>query len=167
LPSSISCGRRRCGFERIYILSGRVRYAALALLARIPQRAGFGFSMAERLLLNRPPYIRPHRGGGNWVYPEVTAFCMAHGLVSAPVVPKMAVLPEALVAAGQQLAKLPAQRYAFSIGTSAPRNNWGRSALPRSPPRWLNAVAVLLLGGPAERAGRGDPRGSPPPCGAA
>ena len=44
---------RRCGFERIYILSGRVRYAALALLARIPQRAGFGFSMAERLLLNR------------------------------------------------------------------------------------------------------------------
>ena len=143
---------RRFGFERIYILSGRVRYAALALLARIPQRAGFGFSMAERLLLNSPPYIRPHRGGGNWVYPEVTAFCIAHGLVSAPVVPKMAVLPEALVAAGQQLAGLPSQRYAFSIGTSAPRNNWGQEGFAALATALAErGCGVLLLGGPAER----------------
>ncbi|MDD3327072.1 MAG: glycosyltransferase family 9 protein [Zoogloea sp.] len=139
------------GFERIYILSGRVRYAVLAVLARIPERAGFGFSAAERLLLNRPPYIRPHRGDGNWVYPEITEFCLAHGLVTAPVVPKMAVLPERLEAASRQLAALPWPRYAFSIGTSAPRNNWGQerfavlaAALAR------RGCGVLLLGGSAE-----------------
>ncbi|GEC95972.1 MAG: hypothetical protein RLZZ220_1466 [Pseudomonadota bacterium] len=145
-------GLRERGFERIYILSGRIRYAALALLAGIPQRAGFGFSPGERLLLNRPPYIRPHRGTGNWVYPEVSAFCIAHGLVDAPVVPRMAVRPEALAAAAQDLAGVPGPLYAFSIGTSAPRNNWGGERFAVLAQALAErGCSVLLLGGPAER----------------
>ena len=125
---------------------------ALALLAGIPQRAGFGFSPGERLLLNRPPYIRPHRGTGNWVYPEVSAFCIAHGLVDAPVVPRMAVRPEALAAAAQDLAGVPGPLYAFSIGTSAPRNNWGGERFAVLAQALAErGCSVLLLGGPAER----------------
>jgi heptosyltransferase-2 len=59
---------RRRRFERIVIFSGRARYGALALAAGIRQRVGFGFSWAERLFLNAPPYIRPHAGPGNWVF---------------------------------------------------------------------------------------------------
>jgi len=138
-------------FERIYIFSGRARYALLALLAGIPQRAGFGFSAGERLLLNRPPYIRPYDGPGNWVYPEATAFCVAHGLVDGPVVPRMKVLPDVLAEAGRDLAAFPGPRYAFSIGTSEPRKNWGAERFAAL----AAAIAerggsVVLLGGPAE-----------------
>lgn len=139
------------GFERIYIFSGRARYALLALLAGIRQRAGFGFSMGERLLLNLPPYIQPYSGPGNWVYPEATAFCAAHGLVDGPVVPRMKVLPDALAAAERDLAAYPAPRYAFSIGTSEPRKNWGAerfAALAKSIAE--QGGSVVLLGGPAE-----------------
>lgn len=142
---------RARGFGRIYIFSGRVRYALLAALAGIPRRAGFGFSVGERMLLSEAPFIRPYAGPGNWVYPEVTAFCVAHGLVDGPVIPRMAVLPAALEAAGRDLQVFPAPRYAFSIGTSEPRKNWGAERFAQLAEALLRrGCGVVLLGGPAE-----------------
>lgn len=142
---------RRRRFERIVIFSGRARYGALALAAGIRQRVGFGFSWAERLFLNTPPYIRPHAGPGNWVFPEATALSVAQGFVAGPVSPRMAVLPAALADAERDLAAWPAPRYAFSIGTSEARKNWGvdnfaalAAALAQQ------GGSVVLLGGPAE-----------------
>ncbi|WP_346287143.1 glycosyltransferase family 9 protein [Zoogloea sp.] len=142
---------RARGFERIYIFSGRVRYALLAALAGIPQRAGFGFSVGERMWLTEKPFIRPYAGPGNWVYPEVTAFCVAHGLVHGPVIPRMMVLPAALEAAARDLQAFPAPRYAFSIGTSEPRKNWGAARFAQLAEALLQrGCSVVLLGGPAE-----------------
>lgn len=143
---------RRQRFERIYIFSSRVRYAILALLAGIPKRAGFGFSAGERLFLNLPPYIQPYRGQGSWVYPEASAFAVAHGLVPAPVVPKMTVPGDELQRQGELLADLPRPRYALAIGASEPAKNWGSerfAALAEALTR--RGCGVLLLGGPAER----------------
>lgn len=138
-------------FGRIYIFSGRPRYGLLALLVGIPERAGFGFSAVERLFLNVPPYIQRHSGAGNWVYPEATEFCIAHGLVSGAVVPRMEVLASELRHAERDLAALASPRYAFSIGTSKPCNDWGRArfaALAASLAE--QGCGILLLGGPAE-----------------
>lgn len=140
-------------FERIVIFSGRARYALLALLAGIPVRAGFGFFRFERLLLNAPPYIRPHAGPGNWVYPEATAFAVAQGWVEGPVVPRMAVLEQALTLARQDLADLPVPRVAFSIGTSEARKNWGADRFAGLAAALVaRGGSVILLGGPAEKA---------------
>jgi heptosyltransferase II len=140
-------------FGRIYIFSGRPRYALLAMLAGIPERAGFGFSAIERLFLNLPPYIQRHRGAGNWVYPEVTDFCITHGLVSGPVVPQMEVLASELLVAEQDLAGLTGPRYAFSIGTSKPRNDWGSANFAALAACLAErGCSIVLLGGEAERA---------------
>jgi heptosyltransferase II len=139
-------------FGRIYIFSGRPRYALLALLAGIPERAGFGFSAAERLFLNVPPYIRRHRGVGNWVYPEATEFCIAHGLIGEAVVPQMEVLSAEMQRAQRDLAGLGSPRYAFAIGTSKPRNDWGGENFAALAARLAErGCGVVLLGGPAER----------------
>lgn len=142
---------RAQAFDRIYIFSGRMRYAILAWLAGIPQRAGFGFTAAERLFLNHPPYIRRHSGEGNWVYPEATAFAVAHGFVQGPLVPRMAV-PDALSQRLEiELEALPRPRYAFAIGASDAKRNWGAErfgALAYA--LTASGCGVLLLGGPAE-----------------
>ena len=120
---------RQRRFERAYIFSSRPRYAILAILAGIPVRAGFGFTAIERLLLNHPPFIHPHVGEGNWVYPEATEFSLAHGFATTPITPKMRVLPTAMEAAREALHMLPRPRYVFSIGTSEPRKHWGNEHL--------------------------------------
>lgn len=143
---------RERNFDRVYIFSGRPRYAILALLAGIPQRAGFGFSLGQRLFLNLPPYIQAHDGPGNWVFPEATAFCKAHGLVSEAIVPRMEVLPGAMASAERDLASLPGPRYAFSIGTSEARKNWGVERFAALAARLAElGSSVVLLGGPAEK----------------
>ncbi|MCE1184759.1 MAG: glycosyltransferase family 9 protein [Rhodocyclales bacterium] len=140
-------------FDRIYIFSSRARYAALALLAGIPERAGFGFGLMERLLLNRPPHIRPYAGSGNWVYPEATAFAQAQGLVEGPIVPRMAVLPASLKRAAQELAAFPGPRISFSIGTSEARKHWGNARFAALASALVaRGGSVILLGGPAEQA---------------
>jgi heptosyltransferase-2 len=140
-------------FERIYIFSSRVRYAILAWLAGIPLRAGFGFSGLERLFLNCPPYIRPHRGEGNWVFPEATAFAVAHGFVQGPVVPSMSVPHEMVSEMEQKLAALPRPRYAFAIGASDASRNWGAERFGMLASALTGeGCAVLLVGGPAEHA---------------
>lgn len=142
---------RRHRFDRIYIFSNRPRYGMLAVLAGIPSRAGFGFSRFERLFLNMPPYIEKYRGSGSWVYPEATAFAVAHGFVDGPVVPKVSVPLDALKTAGKELSYLPRPLYALAIGASDPSKNWGVERFAELT-RLLTerGYGVLLLGGPAE-----------------
>jgi heptosyltransferase II len=144
---------RALRLARIYNFSGRFRYGLLAQLAGVPERAGFGFSWGERLFLNAGPCIERHSGLGNWVYPEATEFAIAHGFVAAPVVPRIH-LPQPLIdTLAHRLATLPRPRYAFAIGSSDHRRNWGAARFAAL----ANALAehgagVLLMGGPAEGA---------------
>ncbi len=139
------------GFERAVIFSGRMRYGVLAWLAGIRQRAGFGFTAGERVFLNRPPFIQPHRGPGSWVYPEATAFAIAQGFVHEPQLPRLHV-PAAL--ADEQTAaldKLPRPLYALAIGASEARKRWPLAHFAELA-RGLaeRGCGVVLLGGPAE-----------------
>ncbi len=144
---------RRLRIGRIYIFSGRFRHGLLARLAGVRHRAGFGFTLTERLFLNAPPYIRRHRGPGNWVYPEATALALAHGLVSVPVVPRLNVPQEMVLTLAAQLADLPRPRYAFAIGSSDRRRNWGTERFAALAEALADTGAgVLLLGGPAEQS---------------
>lgn len=141
---------RRRHFDRVLIFASRPRYGVLAWLAGIPQRAGFGFSASERLWLNQPPYIRPHRGPGNWVYPEATAFAVAQGFVDGPRLPRLAVRPDALQSASRWLAGLPAP-VAMSIGSSEPRKHWGDARYAAlAAALAADGHGVVLVGGPAE-----------------
>lgn len=144
---------RRRRFDRVYVFSSRVRYPILALLAGIPTRAGFGFNLPQRLLLNCPPYIARYRGTGNPVFPQATALSVAHGFVEAAVTPRMRVLQAHQDAAALLLADLQGLRYAFSIGTSVPRKQWGAQRFAALAAALLQrGHSCILLGGPAEQA---------------
>lgn len=147
------CGEiRRRRFSHVFIFSSRVRYGLIALLAGIPHRAGFGFGVVERLLLNDRRFITRYAGAGSWVYPEATAFAVVHGFVQAPVVPRMSV-PAAVrndVAAG--LVGFPSPCIALAIGTSEPRKDWGGENFARLAAHLARTgYGVVLLGGPGER----------------
>ncbi|MBK1713945.1 glycosyl transferase [Rubrivivax gelatinosus] len=144
---------RRRRFDRIVIFASRPRYALLALLAGIPRRIGFGFSAVERLWLNQPPYIRPHQGAGNWVYPEATALAVAHGFVDGPRVPRMQVQPQAMAAARDWLAGLPPRPLALSIASSEARKHWGDARYAElAGALAADGHGLVLVGGPAEAA---------------
>lgn len=142
---------RRENLDRIFIFSGRFRYALLALLAGIPERAGFGFSRFERFLLNTPPFIARYRGSGSWVYPEATAFTKAHGFVDDTVVPRMAVPEHLLLDITDLLSSLPPCRVALAIGSSEARKQWGTDRFAQLAAELASReIGVVLLGGPAE-----------------
>lgn len=143
---------RQHRFGRVYIFSGRARYAWLSAMAGIPQRFGFGFGPLQRIWLNQPPYIAPHDGSGSWVYPEATAFAMAHHLCDAPLVPRMRVLNSVVESIQSTLAPLPRPLVGFAVGASDPAKNWGGERFRELAQRLTNAdCGVVLLGGPAER----------------
>ncbi len=138
-------------FDRAYIFSSRTRYALLAWLAGIPRRSGFGFSLAQRFGLNAGPFIRRHRGEGNWVYPEATQFARAHGFAAGELLPRIEVPRSLLDEAVGRLSGLPLPRVALVIGTSEPRKDWGVDNFTRLAKALLDdGWGVLVLGGPAE-----------------
>jgi heptosyltransferase-2 len=144
---------RREKFDRIIIFSSRARYAILAWCAGIPVRAGFGFGIAERIFLNRPPYIGRFEGEGSWVYPEATDFAIAHGFVKEPVVPKMSVPASLVNGLSLELASLRRPRIAFAIGASLPEKNWGYEKFVALAKVLVErGASVLILGGPGEKA---------------
>ncbi|MBP2666955.1 MAG: glycosyl transferase family 9 [Firmicutes bacterium] len=143
---------RRRKFDRIVIFSDRACYAAMALFAGIPLRIGFGFRPLQRLYLNSRPFIRPHTGSGSAVYPEATSLAIAHGFVDRPIVPKMQVPTSLIDKASEHMAQLPRPRYAFAIGASDPKKNWGGQRFLELAKILINAgCGVVFLGGPAER----------------
>ncbi len=143
---------RQKKFDRVFIFGDKMRFGLLAFMARIPKRYGYGFRLEERLFLNQKPYIKPFQGEGSWVYPEATAFAIAHGLVDGPIVPKMQVAPEKIKRAQALYAHLPRPIYAFAIGSSEPYKQWGASKFAVLANTLAeHGASVILLGGRAER----------------
>jgi heptosyltransferase II len=143
---------RRRKFGRIVIFSGRTRYGILAFLSGIPMRLGFGFSVAQKLFLNCPPYIKPHSGKGSWVYPEATDFAIAHGFVKEAIVPKLSVPYAMQSEASLQLTSMRRPRVALAIGASNLEKNWGIENFVHLAEKLLeHGCSILVLGGPGER----------------
>lgn len=142
---------RAGGYDRIILFSGRSSRGLIAWLSGIPIRQGFGYRPLQRLFLNSGPYIERYQGPSLAVYPEASAFMVAHGWCQAPVVPCLRVPLEQLQSLSARLKELPRPLYAFAIGTSETHKQWGTAnfaELARALMR--RGCGVMLLGGPGE-----------------
>ncbi|MBH2015128.1 MAG: glycosyltransferase family 9 protein [Burkholderiales bacterium] len=138
-------------FDRIILFSGRPSRGLIAWLSGIPTRMGFGYRFLQRMFLNRGPFIEAYQGPALAVYPEASAFMVAHGFCPAPLVPRLDP-PTALLADMQaRLAHLPRPLYAFAIGTSETHKQWGiQNFADLACALIAEGGGVMLLGGPAE-----------------
>lgn len=143
-------GELRAGrFDAIVLLHHSATLAAVAALAGIPLRFGYGEG-AQRLLLNRPPFLaaadlRAHP------YRQASAWIAAAGLALPDAEPVLAVTPAAASAVQARLGggALPV---VLGIGSSEPYKQWGAERFAELAARlrrrgWSDPV---LLGGPAE-----------------
>lgn len=140
-------------FDRIILFSGRPSRGLIAWMSGIPVRMGYGYRLLQRIFLNQGPYIRAYDGDALAVYPEASAFMIAHGFCKTAVVPHLAPPPEQLATMEERLAALPRPLYAFAIGTSEPHKQWGVEKFAELAMRLIReGSGVLLIGGPAEVA---------------
>ena len=144
---------RAAHFDRIILFSGRPSRGLVPAFSGIPQRLGFGYNPLQRIFLNHPPYIRRYEGPSLAVYPEATAFAIAHGFCKEPLVPRIEPPAEWVERMQARLAPLPRPLYAFAIGTSETYKQWGAQNFAHLARALIQrGGGVMLLGGPAERA---------------
>lgn len=140
-------------FDRIILFSGRPSRGLIAWLSGIPVRQGFGYRFLQRIFLNSGPYIQPYQGPSLAVYPEASAFMVAHGYCPAPVIPHMSPPLAQLATMQARLAHLPHPLYAFAIGTSETHKQWGAQNFADLACALIaEGGGVMLLGGPGEVA---------------
>ncbi|MDR0352113.1 MAG: hypothetical protein LBI02_01725, partial [Opitutaceae bacterium] len=138
-------------FERALFFTHRPNRAVVAWLAGIPRRSAYGFGWLQRLFLTEGPFIKPYRGPSLEVYRNASAFAIAHGLCSGPIVPKMTVPVEVVERMRRAVSGLPQPFYALAIGTSEPRKQWGKQNFIALATALLEqGKGVLLTGGPGE-----------------
>ncbi len=138
-------------FDRVMLFSGRPSRGLIAWLSGIPVRQGFGYRFWQRIFLNSGPYIAPYKGPSLAVYPEASAFMVAHGYCAQPVVPHMSPPADQVEAMSARLAHLPRPLYAFAIGTSETHKQWGAQNFADLAVALIaQGCGVMLLGGPAE-----------------
>ncbi len=141
-------------FDRIVLFTTHpVRPLISALRAGIAQRIGFGTTWLQRqLLTNQGRWIERYRGPAVAAHKDATAFCIAQGWCDAPIVPRLAIRPDALERMQRRLAALPRPLHALSIGSSEPFKQWGDAHFAALAEAFASrGHGVLLVGGPAER----------------
>lgn len=144
---------RPMGFKRIVLLTHHTNRSIVANIAGIPERLGYGSNALQRWLLSRGPWIEPYRGPAVKAYKDVSAFAIAQGWATEPIVPSLVVRPDALAIAQHRLAALSRPLVALAIGSSEPYKQWGATRFAALATSLVNAgCSVVLLAGPAERA---------------
>lgn len=138
-------------FDRIIVFSGRPSRGLIAWLSGIRVRQGFGYRFLQRMFLNSGPYIQAYKGPSLAVYPEASAFMVAHGYCQAPIIPHMTPPMAELATMQARLAHLPRPLCAFAIGTSETHKQWGaRNFAELACALISEGGGVVLLGGPGE-----------------
>lgn len=156
------------GFERIVLFSGRPSRGLIAWLSGIPIREGYGYRLLQRMFLTQGPYIGAHTGATPRVYPEATAFMLAHGYCDKPIVPRIDLPPDQIEPMRRRFAHLPRPLHALAIGTSEAHKQWGArnfSALAQALVE--DGGGVLLCGGHGEAQLAAEIRASVPEPGRA
>ena len=143
---------RHYKFDRMVLFSGRTHHALLAWLADIPQRAGFGQSLAQQLFLNSPPYIDHYQGPAVPQYEDAANFAIIQRILPARIAPKMH-LPEIYIQFGlERCSTLPICKVALIIGTSERHKHWGDDKFAELTKHLASSgCGVILTGGPRER----------------
>ncbi|MBV8033791.1 glycosyltransferase family 9 protein [Roseateles sp.] len=140
------------GFDRMVLFSDHPGRAILVCWrAGIRTILGFGETWLQRLLLTRSAWIRRYRGPAVAGYKDATAFSIAQGFCTAPIVPRISVRPDALDRMRERLAAMPRPLHVLAIGASEPYKQWGEGNFVELAGRLAaRGHGVLLLGGPAE-----------------
>jgi heptosyltransferase-2 len=136
-------------FDAIYILHHSRTIAALAMLAGIPARYGYGYGI-QRWFLNRPPrlsreILKRHP------FEQATAWLQAAGIRMRETEPVLPVAPAALEVVRSRL--MPGEAViAIGIGSSEPYKQWGaeRFAALANALTTQSRRHLVLIGGPAE-----------------
>lgn len=140
-------------FDRIILFSGRPSRGLVAWLSGIGIRQGFGYRFLQRMFLNSGPFIEAYKGPSLAVYPEASAFMVAHGYCPEPIVPHLHPPTELLAQMQTRLANMPHPLYAFAIGTSETHKQWGvQNYADLACALIAEGAGVMLLGGPGEVA---------------
>jgi heptosyltransferase-2 len=141
------------GFQRIVLFTNHSNRSLVAWWAHIPVRLGYGTSWLQRRLLTRTAWIERYPGPAVTAYKDATAFSIAQGWCSAPIVPRLVVRPDARAAMVDALAPLPRPLHALAIGASEPYKQWGEARFAALATLLTSrGHGVLLLAGPAEQA---------------
>jgi heptosyltransferase-2 len=139
--------------DRLVMFSGRASRGLIAGLSDVPIRLGYGYNRLQRLFLTQGPFIAAHPGEGVPVYPEASAFAMAHGFCTEPLRPAMDVPEDILESMRARIANMPRPITSLAIGTSEPHKQWGASNYARlAEALAAQGGSVILLGGPGEKA---------------
>jgi heptosyltransferase II len=139
--------------ERLVMFSGRASRGLIAGLSGIPVRLAYGYNRVQRLFLTQGPFIAAHKGPGVCVYPEASAFAVAHGFCQQPITPAMDVPSDTLEAMRQRIGDLPRPITSLAIGTSEAHKQWGATNYARlAEALAAKGGSVILLGGPGEKA---------------
>jgi heptosyltransferase II len=144
---------RAHGFDRIVLFTNHSNRTLVAVVARIPERLGYGTSWLQRRLLTHGPWIERYKGPAVTAYKDATAFAIAQGWCDAPITPSLVVRAEALARVRARLQGLPQPLHALCIGSSEPYKQWGLDNFASLAAEIARAGhGVLLIGGPAEHA---------------
>jgi len=139
-------------FDRIVLFTNHTNRSLVAVAAGIPQRLGYGTSWLQRRLLTHGPWIERYDGPAVAAYKDATAFAMAQGWCTQPLVPSLVVRADALERMQARLQALPAARVALCIGSSEPYKQWGAQNFAGLAAQIARTGrGVLLVAGPAER----------------
>jgi heptosyltransferase-2 len=139
-------------FDRIVLFTNYTNRSLVGLVARIPERLGYGTTWLQRRLLTHGPYIQRYSGPAVGTYEDATRFAIAQGWCDAPIVPSLTVRPEALERVRERVRHLPQPLHALCIGSSEPYKQWGTGNFTALATELaLAGHGVLLIAGPAER----------------
>jgi heptosyltransferase-2 len=139
-------------FDAVYVLHHSKTLAALAMLAGIPARFGYGFGL-QRLFLNRKPFLagpllRLHP------FDQAAAWLAAAGIPLPEAEPVLPTTADARTVVRNRLGDAPGRLVAVGIGSSEPYKQWGAQRFAALADRLLEAEPgrLVLIGGPAEAA---------------
>lgn len=138
-------------FDRIILFSGRCSRGLIAWLSDIPVRLGFGYKPLQRVFLSQGPYIDAYKGNSVAAHHEASAFMVAHGFCTAPIIPRLMPPADLVQQMTLRLNHLPRPLCAFAIGTSERHKQWGAQNFAALACKLISdGCGVLLLGGSAE-----------------
>jgi heptosyltransferase-2 len=139
--------------DRLVMFSGRASRGLIAGLSGIPVRIAYGYNRLQRLFLTHGPFIAAHKGPGVPVFPEASAFAVAHGFCAHAITPAMDVPSGTLEAMQERVANMPRPITSLAIGTSEPHKQWGAGNYANlAEALAAQGGSVILLGGPGEKA---------------
>jgi heptosyltransferase-2 len=137
-------------FDAVYVLHHSKTLAALAMLAGIPARYGYGFG-AQKLFLNRGPFL-PGPSLRLHPFDQATAWLAAAGIPLPEAEPVLPTTEAARAAVRRRLGEAPGRLIAVGIGSSEPYKQWGAQRFAALAEGLLEAEPgrLVLIGGPAE-----------------